>query len=62
MVFSSMTFLFLFLLAALVLYFIAPGRNLKNLVLLVFSLVFYAWGEPIYIIIMIVATTKYGNT
>jgi len=44
MVFSSVTFLYYFLPAFLVCYFAAPGLRAKNLVLLAFSLVFYAWG------------------
>lgn len=52
MVFSSIPFLFFFLPIFLTLYFIVPFK-LKNLVLLIFSLIFYAWGEPIYIILMI---------
>jgi len=44
MVFSSVTFLFYFLPAFLICYFAMPGVRAKNLVLLVFSLVFYAWG------------------
>ena len=52
MLFSSITFLFAFLALVLILYFIVP-RKVKNLVLLVFSLVFYAWGEAVYIILMI---------
>ncbi|MDF2674038.1 MAG: transcriptional regulator [Clostridiales bacterium] len=55
MVFSSLTFLFAFLPITILLYFIAP-RNLRNLVLLVTSLVFYAWGEPIYLFLMIFTT------
>lgn len=55
MVFSSMTFLFIFLLTVMLFYFTLPGRNLKNLILLIFSLIFYAWGEPIYIGIMIIS-------
>ncbi|NLY17558.1 MAG: MBOAT family protein [Clostridiaceae bacterium] len=55
MVFSSMTFLFVFLLTVMLFYFTLPGRNLKNLILLIFSLIFYAWGEPIYIGIMIIS-------
>ena len=47
MVFSSLLFLFRFLPAVLLLYYIVPDR-FKNLVLLVVSLVFYAWGEPVY--------------
>ena len=52
MVFSSLTFLFFFLPAFLILYYVLPGRA-KNFVLLVFSLLFYAWGEPIYILLML---------
>ena len=54
MIFSSLLFLFRFLPAVLVLYYLAP-RPLRNLVLLLCSLVFYAWGEPVYIILMIVS-------
>lgn len=35
-------------------YHIVPGR-LKNIVLLISSLIFYAWGEPVYIILMILS-------
>ena len=52
MLFSSITFLFAFLALVLILYFIVP-RRLKNPVLLIFSLVFYAWGEAVYIILML---------
>ena len=52
MLFSSIPFLFYFLPAVLILYFLVP-RYLKNTVLLLFSLVFYAWGEPKYVILMI---------
>ena len=45
MLFSSVTFLYYFLPAVLVLYFLVP-RFLKNAVLLIFSLIFYGWGEP----------------
>ncbi|MBP2000756.1 alginate O-acetyltransferase complex protein AlgI [Paenibacillus shirakamiensis] len=55
MVFSSLLFLFLFLPVVLLLYYVAPGR-LKNLILLGTSLVFYAWGEPVYIVIMLFST------
>ncbi len=53
MVFSSITFLFVFMPAVLFTYYIVPGRRGKNLVLLLFSLLFYAWGEPIYVLLMI---------
>ncbi|MDQ0059958.1 MBOAT family O-acyltransferase [Paenibacillus harenae] len=55
MVFSSLLFLFIFLPAVLLLYFSSPWR-IKNLVLFVTSLIFYAWGEPIYIAIMLLST------
>lgn len=54
MVFSSLLFLFRFLPAVLVVYYLAP-RSLRNLALLLFSLLFYAWGEPVYIILMLVS-------
>lgn len=37
----------------LVVYFVAPKRKIKNVVLLFFSLLFYAWGEPVYVWLMI---------
>lgn len=52
MLFSSIVFLFTFLPIVLVLYYVVP-RNAKNIVLLLASLLFYAWGEPIYIFLMI---------
>ena len=51
MLFSSIPFLYYFLPAVLIAYFLVP-KNLKNTVLLLFSLVFYAWGEPKYIVLM----------
>ena len=55
MVFSSLIFLFRFLPLILLIYYIVPGK-FKNLVLLSGSLVFYAWGEPKYVLIMIFST------
>ena len=52
MVFSSIIFMFTFLPIILVTYYLFP-RKLRNFILLLGSLVFYAWGEPIYIILMI---------
>lgn len=52
MVFSSITFLFYFLPLTLFCYFCSPNK-FKNFILLVFSLIFYAWGEPIYILVML---------
>ncbi|MGL5765046.1 MAG: MBOAT family O-acyltransferase [Sarcina sp.] len=55
MVFSSIIFLFTFLPITLFLYFLAPTKA-KNIILLIMSLIFYAFGEPIYIILMIFTT------
>ena len=52
MLFSSITFLYYFLPLVLILYFIAPKR-LKNTVLLLVSLIFYAWGEPKCVFLML---------
>ena len=61
MVFSSLIFLFRFLPAFLTLYLVAPKRY-RNLVLFLASLVFYAWGEPVYILLMLFSTVlDYGN-
>ncbi|WP_373216497.1 MBOAT family protein [Ruminococcus sp. 5_1_39BFAA] len=56
MVFSSMIFLWIFLPAVLITYFICPQR-FRNLLLVLFSLLFYAWGEPKYIILMLISVT-----
>ena len=55
MVFSSTTFLLAFLPLVGILYFLCP-RKLRNALLLVFSLLFYGWGEPKYILIMLFST------
>ena len=55
MVFSSLIFLFIFLPITLLVYYLVP-RKFKNLALLIFSLIFYAWGEPVYIVIMLFST------
>lgn len=52
MLFSSIPFLYYFLPLTLLCYFLAP-RCAKNAVLLLFSLVFYAWGEPKYVLFMV---------
>ncbi len=57
MLFSGIPFLFYFLVCTLVLYFIAPGRA-KNAVLLAASLVFYAWGEPKFVVFMLVSIVQ----
>ncbi|MFJ5790022.1 MBOAT family O-acyltransferase [Lysinibacillus sp. NPDC093197] len=55
MVFSSLLFLFVFLPIVLTLYYCSP-RKIRNLILFLMSLIFYAWGEPVYIVIMLVST------
>lgn len=52
MIFSSIPFLFFFFPLFLIIYYLVPFK-FKNIVLLIFSLVFYAWGEPIYVLLMI---------
>lgn len=52
MVFSSITFLIYFLPIVIFLYYAAPA-GMKNLLLLVTSLFFYAWGEPVYVFLMV---------
>ena len=52
MLFSSIPFLYYFLPAVLIAYFLAP-QKLKNAVLLLFSLVFYGWGEPKLVFLML---------
>jgi len=60
MLFSSITFLYYFLPLVLIIYFIAP-KKLKNVVLLISSLIFYGWGEPIYILLMLLSiAVQYG--
>ena len=56
MVFSSMTFLVLFMPALLLFYFIVPDWRWRNAVLLCASLLFYGWGEPVWIFAMIFST------
>lgn len=55
MVFSSLLFLFIFLPLFLMIYYVAP-KSLRNFILFIASLIFYAWGEPIYVTIMIFST------
>jgi len=55
MVFSSAFFVFTYLPAVLAAYYITPLKW-RNLVLLVLNLIFYAWGEPFYILIMFLST------
>ncbi len=54
MIFSSIFFIFAFLPIVLAIYYIVPFRS-KNFVLLLVSLVFYAWGEPVYVALMLLS-------
>lgn len=56
LVFSSLTFLYFFLPIVLLLYFIVPMK-VKNVIILISGLLFYAWGEPIYIVVMIISSS-----
>ena len=52
MIFSSLLFIFIFLPVTLLIYYVCPMK-LKNFFLLIMSLIFYAWGEPVYVLLMI---------
>ena len=55
MVFSSVTFLCLFLPAFLAVYFVSKNLTYKNIVLVFFSLLFYAWGEPVWVLALLLS-------
>ena len=57
MVFSSLFFLYLFLPLCLLVYWLAPKIEYKNNVLLLFSLIFYAWGEPLWVLLLVFSAT-----
>lgn len=57
MVFSSLTFLFIFLPINFLFYFISKNNTYRNFVLIIFSLFFYAWGEPIWVSLLIFSAT-----
>lgn len=52
MVFSSLIFLYAFLPLSLAVYALCRSLRAKNISLLVFSLIFYAWGEPVYVLLL----------
>ena len=63
MVFSSLTFLYLLLPLAVVPYFLIPNRHWRNFLLLAVSLLFYSWGEPKYLALLLAATAvTYAGT
>lgn len=53
MIFSSLQFIFIYLVVVLGLYYLIPNRTYRNVILCVFSLLFYAWGEPVCIFLML---------
>ena len=53
MVFSSLFFLYVFLPLNIVLYFFARTNRTRNVIMVAFSLVFYAWGEPVWVVLLI---------
>ncbi len=53
MVFSSLLFVFAFLVPQLILYFLVKNMKARNIILLVFSLIFYSWGGPRYLLLLI---------
>ena len=55
MVFSSLIFIFLFLPACLITYYTFPNRRVRNWILIAFSLLFYAWGEPIWVVLLLLS-------
>lgn len=60
MVFSSLNFMFVFLPIVFGIYFISP-RIIRNFILFIASLIFYAWGEPLYVLLMLFTTlVNYG--
>jgi alginate O-acetyltransferase complex protein AlgI len=62
MVFASLTFLYIFLPLNLILYYSWNNKTYRNALLTVFSLVFYAWGEPVWICLLVFsATLDYWN-
>lgn len=62
MIFASLLFLFIFLPLNLILYFAIPNIKAKNAILIAFSLLFYAWGEPVWVLLLILtALLDYNN-
>ena len=53
MVFSSLLFLFAFLAPQLLIYFLVRKNTARNIVLFIFSLIFYSWGGPRYLILLV---------
>lgn len=56
MVFSSILFLYFFLPLLLLVYFAVPKTSIRNWIMIVFSFAFYAWGEPVWVFLLIAAS------
>lgn len=56
MVFSSILFLYLFFPILLMVYFAVKNQTWRNWILIVFSFTFYAWGEPVWVVLLLVAS------
>ncbi len=62
MVFASLSFLYIFLPLNLILYYVSKNSTYRNLILTIFSFIFYAWGEPIWIaLLFLTALIDYAN-
>ena len=53
MVFSNLFFLYVFLPLNIILYFLAKSNSTRNVIMVAFSLVFYAWGEPVWVLLLL---------
>ncbi|HPB17000.1 MAG TPA: MBOAT family protein, partial [Clostridia bacterium] len=56
MVFSGLFFITVFLPAVLILYYISKNRTYRNTVLIIMSLAFYAWGEPVFVLLLLLTS------
>ena len=56
MVFASLSFLLLFFPLSILVYLICPGIRSKNISLIVFSIIFYSWGEPVWVFLLLFTT------
>ncbi|MCU0432078.1 MAG: MBOAT family protein [Bacteroidia bacterium] len=62
MVFASLTFLYIFLPLNLILYYLSKNSTYRNVLLTLFSFVFYAWGEPVWILLLVFSSmVDYAN-
>lgn len=56
MVFASLYFLLIFFPISLLVYLLCPNIGMKNLVLIFFSILFYSWGEPVWVFLLLFTT------